>query len=239
MAGRLQMTVAPSVALNGTTANVTPTVAVGYNAFGDKTHERDANAFLTRRTYDKNARLGSVKHPRYVQPHAGGLTLDPTETFAYDLVGNLLSQTDTRGNTTAHAFDKRNRVFKKTDPILASTGLSAGGVTRTVYDDAGNTTRVTDPVGAVASSVYDMLNRPRSNTMTVRATPSGNAAVTATSLFDYDDLGNLVSETSPNSNATIYGFNPASELVTAADPLGKVSTTVRDMAGRTDGPFER
>ena len=42
----------------------------------------------------------------------------------------------------------------------------------------------------------------------------------------------MVSETSPNGNATIYGFNPASELVTAADPLGKVTTTVRDMAGR-------
>ena len=45
-------------------------------------------------------------------------------------------------------------------------------------------------------------------------------------------FGHLVSEASPNGNATIYGFNPASGLVTAADPLGKVTTTVRDMAGR-------
>ncbi len=232
VAGRLQKTVAPAVPLNGTTTTVNPTVAVGYNAFGDKTHERDPNGFLTRRGFDKNSRLVLVKHPRYTQPHTGGLVLDPAEMFTYDFVGNLLTQTDPRGQLTTHAFDKRNRVYKKTDPTLASAGATAGGVTRTTYDDTGNITVVTDPLGAVASSTFDMANRVRSNTMTVRATTSGTRASTATSWFSYDDLGNLVSETSPNGNVTLYGYNPASEQTTITDPAGKITSMVRDLAGR-------
>ena len=123
---------------------------------------------------------------------AGPLTLSPSESFAYDRVGNLVSRTSRRGFTTGFVFDDLNRGVKQVDPLLG--GEATRGETTAVFDPAGNVLSTTDPRGATREFSYDMLNRVRTETDVVDGA-SGVERYTWT--YGYDDLGNRVTTQDP------------------------------------------
>ena len=77
--------------------------------------------------------------------YANGATL----TAKYDLAGNMISETDPEGHTTAYEYDHVGRMTAVTDAL--------GNTTRYDYDAADNLTRVTDALGHVTSYTYDAL----------------------------------------------------------------------------------
>jgi YD repeat-containing protein len=59
--------------------------------------------------------------------------------YSYDAVGNLLSLTDSVGNTTAYRYDALHRLVEELDPLGRSTTFA--------YDAAGNLTSHKDRMG--------------------------------------------------------------------------------------------
>ena len=74
-----------------------------------------------------------------------------TTTYAYDVLGNLKTVTDTKGNVSTMTYDTLSRKTSMHDPDMGNWSY--------VYDAAGNLTRQTDAKGQQIHFQYDALNR--------------------------------------------------------------------------------
>ncbi len=74
-----------------------------------------------------------------------------TTTYAYDVLGNLKTLTDTKGNVSTMTYDTLSRKTAMHDPDMGNWSY--------VYDAAGNLTRQTDAKGQQIHFQYDALNR--------------------------------------------------------------------------------
>ncbi|MDQ1748921.1 MAG: hypothetical protein QOD07_3184, partial [Frankiaceae bacterium] len=210
-------------------AMVRPVTRTGYDTFGNATQSEDANGNVTTTDYDKINRRTQVYYPDYTTP--GGTTLHPTESWTYDDVGNQLSHTDRRGQTSTYVYDSLNRVVAAYDPLLA--GQSSAGVTRTTYDDVGNKLTVTNQNGAVTESTYDDLNRVRTQTQDVRQPDS--SVVHETTTYDYDDQADQTYVQDPSGNVSTATFDAAGDQLTSTDAANDATTNIFDVAGRQIG----
>jgi len=70
-------------------------------------------------------------------------------TATYDLVGNLLTQTDAMGNTTTYTYDNMGRVLTMADAL--------NNVTSYTYDSLGRLLTTKDARGNVTQNIYDAV----------------------------------------------------------------------------------
>jgi RHS repeat-associated protein len=239
----------PNESGGGSPVSSQPESKLGYNTFGEVTHQADANGRVTTHEFDQLGRETKITQPTYTPP--GGAAVTPFESMTYDKVGNLVSKVDRRGKTSTFEFDKLNRVFRSTTP---GTVAGTPAVTLLKYDKVGNVTSTTDPIGAVTLNTYDDLNRTRLTTKVVRQPSTHNVTTT----FDYDRLGNLTWKQDPAA-ATIAGsvaavttqvFNAAGDRLSVTDPLshtttftpspfGEVLSTVNAMNRQTTATYDQ
>ena len=182
--------------------------------------------------------------------YANGATL----TASYDLVGNLLNETDPEGNATAYEYDPVGRMTAVTDAL--------GNTTRYDYDAADNLTRVTDALGHVTSYTYDALGNLTSetdalgNTVMYSYTPEGwletvTDAEGHVTRYSYDKTGNTLSadyageQTETNTynelgllttvttaeGDTLYQYDDASRLISVTQPSGDTVSYTYDSHG--------
>ena len=222
-----------------------PTSETSYNSWGDVTATTDPKGNTTKHTFDRLGRETQITHPAYTPP--GGEEIAPTETMAYDAVGNLRLKTGRRGYTTEFFFDQRNQVYKQIDPVI--TGQSEPGITKHFYDDAGRETALVDPRGARTEQTYDMADRVRTKTTFIRQ-PEGDPVQSTTS-HDYTDtgeeiwtkdangniststvdrLGRTLSSTDPAGNTTSFTYNVSGEIADTIQPSGRKVTNVYNKA---------
>jgi RHS repeat-associated protein len=199
------------------TGNVTATTdtlgrqaGMEYDRNGRQTATRDTGGNVTRTEYDPAGNKIKETSP------TGGVT-----TWAYDDDGMLISSTEARGNVEG------------ADPERFTTHY--------VFDPAGNRVQTIDPLDHVTRYRYDVNNRlvaaTDANGHTVRYTyreddlpatihapdarfdprdPESKATV-----YDYDEIGQLVKVTDPNGNSSRARFDAAGRVVESTDPLGR------------------
>jgi RHS repeat-associated protein len=228
--GRTTAVVQPAVAVeeNGGTASTSqPTNRTGYDTYGNPAQQADPRGFVTVTDYDRLNRRTRITHPTYSTP--GGPTVVPTETFAYDHVGNVVSRTDRRGQTTSFVFDNWNRPVRQYDPPISTQPLVQGQI-QTIYDDASHKTAEIDQRGARTEWTYDDLDRVRTMTKLERVASGPPTRYTTT--YDYDYQGDLTYQASPAGEITRHGYDPLGDQTSTTDPTGAVSTTTYNIAGR-------
>jgi YD repeat-containing protein len=96
----------------------------------------------------------------FASPGMPGVT-SIVEDSDYDLVGNLISQTDVHNNTTSFTFDGMYRVLHVTIPVQNLDGTNP--VTETIYDGVGNKLFDTDGNGHTVAYQYYEDHRSRWN----------------------------------------------------------------------------
>ena len=137
------------------------------------------------------------------------------QTFSYDGVGNLLSQTDALGNTTSFTYDPVfNKVTSVKDPL--------GNITTFTYDSHGNLLTQMDADHNTTSYQYNSFGELTAAT----------DALSGTTHFSYDTLGNLVSVQDPLSNTTTFQYDYSGRLLVTQDALGRRTTLAYDNANR-------
>jgi uncharacterized repeat protein (TIGR03803 family)/YD repeat-containing protein len=174
--------------------------------------------------------------------------------FAYDGLGNLLTQneTDTSTGTVPYSTSGQSRTWTYTygsfGEVATATGprTDVNATSAFTYDDSGNVSTVTDPLGhitrftsyngsglpltmidpngVVTSMTYDVRDRLLSRTVQAA---SGNA----TSSFGYDAAGLLTSSTLPNGVFLNYQYDAAHRLQSVSDGLGESIVYALDAAG--------
>jgi RHS repeat-associated protein len=159
---------------------------------------------------------------------SGGTVHAETTLTCYDSVGNVTSVTQPDAGlssvscpaatntpyTTFYVYDAAHKLTSQTDPD--------GHQTVTTYDADGNVTAVKDPNGNTATSTYDQLNRL---TRTDQPFITGTSPHPATTEYQYDNIGNLLTQISPRaydassdkqtftSYVTTYHYDGDSQLV--------------------------
>jgi YD repeat-containing protein len=232
-----------------------------YNAEGQVSSVTDAQGNVTSYTYDADGRLTQTTNP-------DGTTV----TNQYDADGNLTRTTDADGNVTAYTYDADGHVLSKTvDP----DGLDL--VTTYAYDGRGLMMSQIDPDGVVTQYGFDGDNNLNWTAQDALGTspidtdynynnlgevtsssvsePDDGDAGSYSNTYNYDVLGNLLSEstdtghatevqytydgdgnvtskTDGNGNVTYYYYNQANQLTYQIAANGAVSYTAYNADGQ-------
>lgn len=117
-----------------------------------------------------------------------------TTTSTYDAVGNVISYTDGKQNTTSYEYNSRNLLTKVTDADHNITSYS--------YDAVGNPTSVTNAKNKTANYSYNELNLLSSITDQLNQ---------ATRL-EYDLNGNLTKTAYSNGDSVSYTYNDLNRM---------------------------
>jgi RHS repeat-associated protein len=186
-----------------------------YDPAGNRIRTTDPRGFSTWYIFDELNRLARGILPDQTPPANPYVSPEdnPYVEFAYDLVGNKLTERDPNGNISTFAYTPRYWLKSVTDP--------AGATTTFGYDKVGNQTSVTDPNGNTTTNVYDDLNR-----LVKTVNPFGQAAT-----FAYDRAGNRTKQVDTNGHVTEWTYNPLKKLTQVKDAKGGVTRYQYDPNG--------
>ncbi len=174
-----------------------------YDLGGRLVSERDLAGRETQYEYDKVARLTQV---------AKFLNDSQVQTrFAYDEVGNRLSQIDANQQTTTWTYNKLGRVLsrtlplgmtetfayhKKTGHLLSHTDFNQKTTTFSYDPNNDRLLKIAYADGRVESFTYDVIGNRKTQT-----DPLG------TTNYSYDNRHRLIKEVKPNQAILEYGYD--------------------------------
>ena len=176
------------------------------------------------------------------------LASDATLT-TYNALGNKVTLTtpepagQSSTQTTAYAYDAAGRLTSVTSPPASDVEDAADQVTTYAYDDANELVSTTAGYGTASASTTSYCYDPDGdktatvpgdgNTGGVASCSSSSPWRTSSSYqtgYEYDSLGELVSETRPATSAapsgqtTTYSYDPDGNALTSEDPNGVTTT---------------
>ncbi|MGW0196587.1 RHS repeat-associated core domain-containing protein [Nonomuraea sp. NPDC003201] len=200
-----------------------PTAKMGYNTFGEQTHQVDAEGRVLTSTLDRAGRVVAQATPTYKPP--GGQPITPVATAGYDAAGQLVSATSSRGQTTTAVYDGLGNKVQVTDPKV---GQSAAGTWTYTYDLLGEILSQTAPTAARSEATYDDLGR-QITLSTIERKPAQAVYVTR---MEYDDGDRVTKTIRPTGDSTSRAYDPTGALISQTDALGNATKFAYDLAGR-------
>jgi len=168
--------------------------------------------------------------------------------YEYDSLGRLIAETDPAGNTTSYVYDEIGNIMTITDRKggIMSMTYDAGNRLITVTDQEGNTstcsydamdrrTSQVDPLGVEYRWEYDLLGRLMAQIVNYDSSGPHDADTNVTIAFEYDQVGNLISQTDPLGNTTTYLYDSLNRMTHAQAPDGAVVSYQYDGVGNLLG----
>ena len=144
-------------------------------------------------------------------------TLYATTAYSYDLRGNLLSVTDTKGNVSTMTYDPLNRKLTMHDPDMGNWSYT--------YDANGNLLTQVDAKNQKLCFTYDSLNRRTQKNYGTTTVACGTNAV----VYAYDDT-----VAANNGKGRLKQVSDAAQSVTFKyDSRGRISQTAKILDGTT------
>ena len=133
----------------------------------------------------------------------------PNVGLTINLVVNVI---DAAGHITTSIYDDANRVKEVDYPV----GSGSGTVKRcTYYDGLGRKTQETDEAGVSTGYTYDFRGLLTSVTLAV-GTPQS-----VTTVYAYDELGNLITQTDANGHTTTNRYDALGRRIARLLPGGQ------------------
>ncbi|WP_439663446.1 LamG-like jellyroll fold domain-containing protein [Lentzea sp. HUAS TT2] len=241
-AGRAVRTVSPSYQAPGSGSPVNGVATVEYDAMGRATKTTDPTGASIWMYYDQRGRLVEKRDPNPDERTTPG----GSWRYSYTNNGDLLSTQDPTGGTTQRTYDQFSRAVTQT--VLETTPQPAAFETKLAYDAKGNLDTITSPKNEVTRFGYDALGQKTSVTDPAGVVTQlgydsfGNQVYTRdaqgrASYQRLDQAGNKVLDLSLAPNGQVlrqgkYTYDIAGNMVTATDPLGKVTKSTYDALGQ-------
>jgi RHS repeat-associated protein len=204
----------------------------GYDRAGNLTSQTDATGTVTSYTYDGNGNRTSQSVTRTLP---GGTQQTLNTSYTYDGNGRLLQTTYPDNSTSQTAYNTLGQQATTTDALgrqtsyqynpdghIIQTTYPDNTTEQSTYDDNGNRTRFIDRTSVFTTYTYDALNR----VMQTQDISSRTLSTTA-----YDAIGEVLTSTDANGNATQYSYDDAGRRTTVTDALSHVTTFGYDAVG--------
>ncbi len=238
-----------------------------YDAMGTRTHAIDQNNRSTRFGYDILGRLIEVQPE--VQVSVDGFMMDvPTTRYTYDEVGNKLTQTDAKNNTTTWTYDGFGRTTSRklpegqTETTEYSTQACTTSAFTGVGDDVCQVVTHTDFNGQSTITVMDQMGRTEridfhDGSFKAYTYYTGGQVKTVTTEFGtvsytYDSAERLATETQIDGTVLSYQYDrmgnktqltvnhKGEETITryTYDGLNRLSTVI-DATGTTTYSYDK
>lgn len=246
------------------------TTSYGYDAVGEETSQTDGAGNTTSYRYDFLGRQTAVILPDGTsQTTSYDVLGDPVtadslnasgsvlvkRTATYNGNGDMLSETDPRGDTTTFSYDATGLLSSEVQPVSATSAIA----TSFGYDAAGNETRFTDGRGNSWIYTYNPWNLQQSeiepstsaypdatdSTFTTAYDADGRPVTQAqpggvTITDSYDSVGDLTGQSgwgadAPTASRT-FGYNLAGDLTSASTSGSEGS---QDNSGGSQGTGEQ
>jgi RHS repeat-associated protein len=190
-----------------------------YNVLGQRVEITDQEGKVTRYRYDGLGRLFEVR--QYLDSATAAsdtsFTLPVTHSslvatrYSYDEMGNQLTQTDARANTTQYRYDSLGRRTSRILPDNATESLQ--------YDGWGNLWKRTDFKGYTTTFLYDTLNRLTEK----QADPTHPSLVYSHApdkiSYGYDVAGNRIDATVEKGSTVLYPEEGSTVLYAEDTPV--------------------
>lgn len=229
----------------GSNSTSTGTVTTAYNA--NLTTVTDQTSRVRRSVTDGLGRLVRVDEPDKDSGNlddGNGNPVQPT-SYAYDVLGNLLTVTQGSQTPRSFSYDSLSRLGSASNP--------ESGTINYTYDNDGNLLTKTDARSVVATYVYDPLNRVTSRsysdstpTVTYSYDPnitygkgrlaSVSSSVSSYSYSSYDATGKVLAGSQTLGSQTYslsYGYDLSGHLTSMTYPSGRTVSYAYDNLGRT------
>jgi RHS repeat-associated protein len=210
-------------------SGVTHTTRMTYDLRGNKTLELDENGNATLFIHDKlNRVIQQVRDMNMNQTVDAG---DLVTRFAYNRVNSRVNTTDPNGNTSRMEYDAVQRLVKliAPSPLNFETRYAYGENSgATVFDATSfKPTQTIDPRGFRTTVFYDKLYRPVTNLTEYAKSP----LLVSTNITQYDNVGNVRSQTDPVGNTTETIYDALNRPVQRITADGKSSRTLYSSTG--------
>lgn len=177
-----------------------------FDGMGNRTSMTDANGKVTTYTYDKLGQMLSMADA------AAGVT-----SYQYDAFGQVVKATDARNNASYNYYDNLGRLTLNRD--------AESYLTETSYTIFGDVASVTRRYTKTATAV----------SVTVVPTTTANAK-DATTLFNYDKRGLVISSTDAEGFIQSYGYNAFGNRISST---AKSATTALIAGGTTTYAYDK
>lgn len=188
----------------------TPKLSFEYNDRGQLVRRTDETGIVTNWTYaDDSENLRSVIHDFGAAPH-----LNLTTSFEHDAVGNVISATDPRGNTSKQKFDLQRRIIESQAPEPFEF------ITQYTYDLNGKRSLIQRqapdmPVWQQTKFVHDFDGKLHQSFDSV-----GNVTE-----YGYDELRRVETVEDPESRITTYAYDARGLLFAVEDWSSNIAET--------------
>ncbi|XOV82413.1 MAG: putative Ig domain-containing protein [bacterium] len=174
----------------------------------------------------------------------------------YDSVGNLISRTDARGETTAYEYDafgnpsavidalgnRSTTAYNANGAVISETD-ARGTTVVTVVDERGLYTAKTDPLDNTSTFVFNEAGvltgsaDALGHTTSLEVDAAGKDlsftdALGNTTAKAYDIVGNLIGITDAAGNTVSYEYDPLSRRIRTVNPDTGAATVEYDAVGR-------
>jgi RHS repeat-associated protein len=146
----------------------------------------------------------------------------------YNPDGSLAWASDELGHTTSYTYDEYKRVLTTTDALNHTTTNSYALDSAWANPLLHTTTSlkyVNSPSGKNTVFDYD-ANFRKIDQVAALGTPDE-----AWTLFEYDEVGNLIKTTDPRFKQTSFGYDDRDRQVTVTDALNQTTSTMYDLCG--------
>jgi len=156
-----------------------------------------------------------------------------TGASAYDLQGRPYQTTDALGHVTYTSYDLLSRPMTVTQNYSPTAAASADTnvTTGTRYDVLGRVADTVDPLGYVAHTAYDGLGRTVAITQNYSPTAPPSADTNVATRTAYDAAGEVTSRTDALTRTTLYAYDGLGQTLDITDPAGLITHTVSDATG--------
>ena len=192
-----------------------PHIDYAYDDLGHRTQMIDELGRYTNYKYDGRSNLTAVieANPVNINDHSLTSTARPTYQYQYDVLDNLLIETDPLGRHAQYSYDAASRLSHQFDAL--------GAVQSYGYDAFSRQTSQTDALGRVTDFEFDQRDQLRKVTEANPLLP-GQTGYSSTGQpehsYAYDAAGNMVSYTDPLTHVTDYTFDYLGQLTDVYQP---------------------
>jgi RHS repeat-associated protein len=217
--------------LTGVTDAASNTFSFYYDPCGNMTEIVHPLGHAQYQTYDYlNRKTASGRRESH-----NGANLNQA-TYTYDIMGNLVSQTDPLNHTTTYNYNANGWLLSVTD--------AAGQTNSYTYDMCQNLLTSTDALNHTTSYNYDNVGKVLTETLpdnthtswtydAVNRTASQTDAAGRTTNYAYDNMGRLTGKTylsTPTTPPVTYSYDQAGRRIRMVDGIG-TSTYQYDLNG--------